>query len=155
MKNIYQATIKLYVAIDSFIVFSTDNMNELIVYSHYIPKGVLKLRSGKYVYDNKSTAKEGEERRGTIFIPDIVNTISAIKVKEINSCSILIICDLFMNSESEIIELAFCEEYEQKFIAIAPITKDNRKVSSTSGDRKYYQAFKKNEGVEIYKPLEL
>lgn len=152
MKNVYQANLRLKLAIDSFILFPTDDINELLLYTHYIDN-VMCLKSGKYVFDLKSKpGKEGEEKkRGLIFIPDTKNSVSNIKVKEVTTNSILISCDIFMSSKGDFISLAFCEEHEQKFIAIAPIS--NPSISS-AGDKKYYSGYKPGSDSHIYTAFE-
>lgn len=152
MKNVYQTSLRLRIAIDSFILFPSDDINELLLYTHYVDN-VMCLKSGKYVFDLKSKPeKEGEEKkRGLVFIPDTKNSISNIRVKEVTSNSIVINCDIYMNSKGDYISLAFCEEHEQKFIAISPI--QNISTSGT-GEKKYYSGYKMGSDSHVYTAFE-
>ncbi len=163
MKNIYSAVFKLNLALDSFIIMPSKDNDELVIYSHYISYSILQLRSGHYVFETPKSSmtalerkeiREGNKKRGKIFMPDIKNIVSNIKVKEQTTNSITISCDLYLANPEDIINLAFCEEWEQKYIAISPITKEARRTSGTSGEKKYYISFKQNNDSTIYEPFE-
>ncbi len=161
MKNVYSTTLKLFLGIDAFVLFPTNDTNELLIYSHYTSERPLFLRSGTYNFDTskKIIPIEGEaiiESTGSVFMPDAKNAFSNIKVKEITPSYIIIECDLFLLSEKDIIQLAFCDEYNQLFIAVAPITKENRKQSSTSGESsyKYFADYKAVKDSTVYKPFQ-
>ncbi len=161
MKNIYSTILKLNLAIDSFVIFPTTDTNELVVYSHYVPNSVMYLRSGKYVFSTPKESLTIEERKEKseakskkIFIPDVKNIVSNIKVKELSNNSITVSCDTYMSNLEEILSFAFCEEWQQEYTAVAPITKEARKQSSTSGERKYFTGFKQNSDTNIYTPFQ-
>ncbi len=161
MKNIYSTIIKLHLAIDSFVIFPTTDTNELVVYSHYVPNSAMYLRSGKYVFSTpkeKLTIEERKEKSETqrkkIFIPDIKNVVSNIKVKEFSTNSITILSETYLNNSEDIVSFAFCEEWQQEYMAVAPVTKEMRKQSSTSGEKKYFTGFKQNSDTTIYTPFQ-
>lgn len=165
MKNIYRANLKLMLAIDSFVIFPTGDNDELLIYSHYVPEALMILRSGHYVYDTpksimtaleRKEIKEGEKKRGMIFMPDLKNIISDIKVKEETNSSITIECDLFLPNKSDTIELAFCEPWMQEYIAVRPIEDQSlarKSISSISGERKYFVGFKSSGDTTVYTPF--
>jgi hypothetical protein len=161
MKNIYECSFELKIALDSFVRMTGTSNDELLVFSHYVDE-VLTLRSGHYLYEKHTSSmtalerkniREGGEKRGIVFMPDIKNIISNIKVKSLTNNSITITCDLYLNKKDEVVEFALCEDIKQEYITISPIEYDQRKTSSISGDRKYYIDFKQLTDVDIYTPF--
>ncbi len=144
MKNLYRATLKFNVALDSFILFPSNDPNELLILSHYINK-ILTLRSGKYV----------SSKEGIIFIPDVFNNLSNVFVKELKNTEFKITSDILLeNKETTVLQYAFCENESQLFIACSPIDKKNRDVSSI-GDSPYFKGYKPNlEDTTVFKPFE-
>ncbi len=155
MKNLYNATLKLCLGIDSFVVFPTYFADELCIFSHYIPKNILSLRSGDYVIEVPKEVKEGEaivESRGLTFLPDSKNIFSNVIVKEQSENSITVNCDLFIEKKEALLQVAFCDFKNQNYVIVAPI--DVKKKLSSIGDRKYYTGFKKVGDSTIYTPFE-
>ena len=159
MKNIYRASFKLLLAIDSFVIFPTGDNDELLIYSHYVPEGLMKLRSGKYVFNEykKQIPIEGEEtvekKPGIIFMPDLKNNFSDIRVKNKTCDSIDIECDIYLANKSEIIQLAFCESWMQQYISVAPIIEETRRISTISKDKIYYTGFKTGGDTTVFTPF--
>ncbi len=96
--------------------------------------------------------RTGNKKRGKIFMPDIKNIISNIKVKEQGNNFITISCDLYLTNPKDTLDFAFCEEWEQKYVAVSPVMEENRRDSGKSGDIKYYNAFKQSGDSSIYEP---
>jgi hypothetical protein len=114
----------------------------------------MNLRSGKYVFDRPKQGEEKKEgKRGKIFMPDIKNCFSNILIKEQGNSSITIECDMYLTSKGDTVDVAFCEEWEQQYLTVSPITAGSRKQSVISGDRKYFANFKQGGDTEVFKPF--